>query len=69
MEDTTFTLINVKDDVRFNADQTVSPLKVVTFRLGKTGPYTERMTPDEYLTGELTTRVARLQAMLRALPE
>jgi flavodoxin len=68
MEDTTFTLINVKDDIVFNLDNTTSPVKVATFRLGKTGPYTERMTPQEYLDGELRNRVARLQAQLAALP-
>lgn len=69
MEDTAFTLINVKDDIRFNLDNTTTPIKVITFRLGKTGPYTERMTPEQYLAGELSNRVAMLQAQLRALPQ
>lgn len=68
MEDTSFLLINVKDDVVFNADNTTSRIKVISFRLGKTGPYTERMTPDEYLAGELNARVAKLQAQLQTLP-
>lgn len=67
--DTHFELINIKDDVRFNRDNTTTPLKVVTFFLGKTGPYTERMSPEEYLAGELQVRVARLQATLGALPQ
>jgi hypothetical protein len=68
MEDTTFRLINVKDDIVFNLDNTTSPVKVVSFRLGKTGPYTERMTPDEYMNGELNRRVQRLQQQLATLP-
>lgn len=69
MESTTFTLINVKDDVVFNLDNTTSPVKIVTFRLGKTGPYTERMSPEAYLAGELVRRVQMLQAQLTALPQ
>jgi hypothetical protein len=69
VEDTTFTLINVKDDVIFKVDNTTEAIKVVTFRLGKTGPYTERMTREEYLSGELNARVARLQQQLHTLPQ
>lgn len=69
MEDVTFLLINAKDDVIYKPDNTTEPVKVVTFRLGKTGPYTERMTPAEYLAGELTNRVERLRAVLRSMPE
>lgn len=69
MESTDFLLINIKDDIVFELDGSTKKVKVITFRLGKTGPYTERMSPEEFLAGDLNARVALLQAQLRALPQ
>lgn len=68
MDDTSLLIINVKDDIVFKPDNTTEPVKVISFRLGKTGPYVEKMTPQQFIDGELNVRVAKLQAVLSNLP-
>lgn len=64
-EDLAISAYRVRDEIRYERDGTPIPKKVVTFYLGKHGPFTESFDPATFGATEVNARAEALRAQLR----
>lgn len=64
-----FQLVRLQDEQKIEADTTLTWYRLVVFRLGNTGPYTERFKREEFTPQALEERVALLRSHLLQLPQ
>lgn len=62
----TLDVVSARDDATPARDGTVSRFKRVEFYLGKYGPFVERLTDEQYHSGEFDRRVRQLRATLQS---
>jgi hypothetical protein len=58
----------VRDDFRYVRGDDPIPVKVLTFYLGKHGPFTEKFDAPEFTPAAVSARVETIRTTLRAIP-
>ena len=58
----------VRDDFRYERGADPIPVKVLTFYLGKHGPFTEKFDAADFVPSTVQARVETLRSTLRAIP-
>jgi hypothetical protein len=60
--------VGIRDETRFNARGETTKVKILTFKVGPFGPFTETFPAEEFTDANVSARVQALRQQIERLP-